>query len=229
MTSTQTHGKQHMRRLASTMMIASVAGYLAFAAGAQAATLTGSINLSDGADSLQIGDATVSGIVCNGTGCGGEMLAVTSSPGGYAGIKIVGAGGGTLLNNTSGRTEDLTLNFEVQSAPGNITGIGLAVGGGTGTVTVGETVVDYNSGSSLANSSGNGHNSSTTLTLSQADNNIYITKDIAVSPASSLLSVTQYFYDVPGSNAVPEPGMFAVFVLAGAGFAVLRRWRRRTA
>ncbi len=52
------------------------------AGGAQASTLTGSINLSDGTDSLQIGGATVSQISCSGTGCGGEMLAVTSSPGG---------------------------------------------------------------------------------------------------------------------------------------------------
>ncbi|MGC8524551.1 MAG: hypothetical protein ACP5M5_09725, partial [Acidibrevibacterium sp.] len=79
-----------MHRMASRMMIASVAGYLALAAGAQASTLTGSINLSDGTDSLQIGDATVSGISCSfkGSSCSsniGEMLAVTSSPGGYAG------------------------------------------------------------------------------------------------------------------------------------------------
>ena len=220
-----------MRRLASTMMIASVAGYLAFAAGAQAATLTGSINLSDGADSLQIGDATISGISCafGRSSCAnniGEMLAVTSSPGGYAGIEITGANGGTLLTNNTSSVEDLGLSFEVQSAPGNITGIGLAVGGGTGTVSVSETVVDYNSGSSLASTSGNGLNSSTTLALSSADNNIYITKDIAVSPSSSLLSVTQYFYDVPGpTNTVPEPGMIGLFGLGLGALFIARRAR----
>ena len=196
------------------------------AGGAQASTLTGSINLSDGTDSLQIGGATVSQISCSGTGCGGEMLAVTSSPGGYAGIEITGANGGTLLTNTSNAVEDLTLNFEVQSAPGNISAIGLAVGGGTGTVSVGESVVDYNSGSSLASTSGNGLNSSTTLTLSSADNNIYITKDIAVSPSSSLLSVTQYFYDVPGpTNTVPEPGMIGLFSLGLGALFIARRAR----
>ncbi len=215
-----------MRRLSSRMMIASVAGCLAMAGGAQASTLTGSINLSDGTDSLQIGDATISGILCSGSGCGGEMLAVTSSPGGYAGIEITGANGGTLLTNSTSSIEDLTLNFEVQSAPGNISAIGLAVGGGTGTVSVGESVVDYNSGSSLASTSGNGLNSSTTLTLSSADNNIYITKDIAVSPSSSLLSVTQYFYDVPGpTNTVPEPGMIGLFSLGLGALFIARRAR----
>ena len=215
-----------MRRLASTMMIASVAGCLAMAGGAQASTLTGSINLNDGTDSLQIGDATISGILCSGSGCGGEMLAVTSSPGGYAGIEITGANGGTLLTNNTSAIEDLTLNFEVQSAPGDISAIGLAVGGGTGTVSVGETVVDYTSGSSLASASGKGLNSSTTLTLSSADNNIYITKDIAVSPSSSLLSVTQYFYDVPGpTNTVPEPATIGLFGLGLGALFIARRAR----
>ncbi len=215
-----------MHRMASRMMIASVAGYLAWAAGAQASTLTGSINLNDSNDSLQIGDATVSGILCAGSGCGGEMLAVTSSPGGYAGIEIVGANGGTLLTNTSGATEDLTLGFEVQSAPGNISGIGLAVGGGTGTTTVSENVTDYNTGTGLAHISGQGLNSTTTLTLSSADNNIYITKDIAVSPNSSLLSVTQYFYDVPGpTNTVPEPATIGLFCLGLGALFFARRAR----
>ncbi len=196
------------------------------AGGAQASTLTGSINLSDGTDSLQIGDATISGILCSGSGCGGEMLAVTSSPGGYAGVEIIGANGGTLLTNTSNAVEDLTVGFEVQSAPGNITGIGLAVGGGTGTVSVNETVIDYNSGSSLASTSGQGLNGSTLLALSSADNNIYITKDIAVSPSSSLLSVTQYFYDVPGpTNTVPEPGMIGLFGLGLGALFIARRAR----
>lgn len=215
-----------MHRMASRMMIASVAGYLAWAAGAQASTLTGSINLNDSTDSLQIGDATVSGISCSGPGCGGEMLAVTSSPGGYAGIEIVGANGGTLLTNTSGATEDLTLGFEVQSAPGNISGIGLAVGGGTGTATVSENVTDYSTGTGLAHISGQGLNSTTTLTLSSADNNIYITKDIAVSPSSSLLSVTQYFYDVPGpTNTVPEPATIGLFCLGLGALFFARRAR----
>ena len=215
-----------MRRLSSRMMIASVLGCLAMAGGAQASTLTGSINLNDGTDSLQIGGATVSQIACSGTGCGGEMLAVTSSPGGYAGVEIIGANGGTLLTNTSNAVEDLTVGFEVQSAPGNITGIGLAVGGGTGTVSVNETVIDYNSGSSLASTSGQGLNGSTLLALSSADNNIYITKDIAVSPSSSLLSVTQYFYDVPGpTNTVPEPGMIGLFGLGLGALFIARRAR----
>ena len=221
-----------MHRMASRMMIASVAGYLAWAVGAQASTLTGSINLNDSTDSLQIGDATVSGISCSfkGNSCSssniGEMLAVTSSPGGYAGIEIVGANGGTLLTNTSGATEDLTLGFEVQSAPGNISGIGLAVGGGTGTTTVSENVTDYNTGTGLAHISGQGLNSTTTLTLSSADNNIYITKDIAVSPSSSLLSVTQYFYDVPGpTNTVPEPATIGLFCLGLGALFFARRAR----
>ncbi|MGC8524867.1 MAG: PEP-CTERM sorting domain-containing protein, partial [Acidibrevibacterium sp.] len=156
----------------------------------------------------------------------GEMLAVTSSPGGYAGVEITGANGGTLLTNTSGATEDLTLGFEVQSAPGNISGIGLAVGGGTGTATVSETVIDYNTGAALANISGQGLNSTTTLTLSSADNNIYITKDIAVSPSSSLLSVTQYFYDVPGpTNTVPEPATIGLFCLGLGALFFARRAR----
>ncbi len=201
------------------------------AGGAQASTLTGSINLNDGTDSLQIGDAMVSTISCSfkGSSCSsniGEMLAVTSSPGGYAGVEIVGANGGTLLTNTSNAVEDLTLSFEVQSAPGNISGIGLAVGGGTGTATVSETVIDYNSGSALANISGQGLNSATTLTLNSADNNIYITKDIAVSPGSSLLSVTQYFYDVPGpTNTVPEPATIGLFCLGLGALFIARRTR----
>lgn len=220
-----------MHRFASRMMIASVAGYLAFAAAAHAATLTGSIDLSDTADSLQIGQATVSGISCTFRGgpCSssvGEILAVTSSPGGYAGIEIVGASGGALLTNTSGATEDLGLSFEVQSSPGTISAIGLVVGGGSGTATVGENVIDYNIGTALANTSNNGLNSSTTLTLASADNNIYITKDIAVSPGSSLISVTQYFYDVPGPvNSVPEPGMIGLFGLGLGALFFARRAR----
>lgn len=215
-----------MHRFASRVIITGVAGYFAFAAAAHAATLTGSIDLTDTADSLQIGQATVSGILCSGAGCGGEMLAVTSSPGGYAGIEIVGASGGALLTNTSGATEDLGLSFEVQSSPGNISAIGLVVGGGSGTATVGESVVDYNTGTALANTSNNGLNSSTTLTLASADNNIYITKDIAVSAGSSLISVTQYFYDVPGPvNSVPEPGMVGLFGLGLGALFFARRAR----
>jgi len=215
-----------MRRLSSRMMIASVAGCLAFAGGAQASTLTGSINLNDGTDSLQIGDATVSNISCSRVGCGGEMLAVRFSPGGYAGVEIVGAHGGALLTNTSGATEDIGLSFEVLSSPMNISSIGLAVGGGTGTVTVSETVKDFTTGSGLAHTAGNGLNSSTTLTLSSADNNIYITKDITVSPSSSLLSATQYFYDVPGPvSSVPEPGTIGLFGLGLGALFFARRAR----
>lgn len=216
-----------MHRFASRVIITGVAGYFAFAAAAHAATLTGSIDLTDTADSLQIGQATVSGISCLGAaGCGGEMLAVTSSPGGYAGIEIVGASGGALLTNTSSGVEDVTVGFEVQSSPGNISAIGLVVGNGSGTATVGESVVDYGIRGDLANTSGNGLNSSTMLTLPSADNNIYITKDIAVYPDSSLISVTQYFYDVPGPvNSVPEPGMIGLFGLGLGALFFARRAR----
>lgn len=220
-----------MHRFASRVIITGVAGYFAFAAAAHAATLTGSIDLTDTADSLQIGQATVSGISCalQGGSCsslGGEILAVTSSPGGYAGIEIVGASGGALLTNTSSSVEDVTVGFEVQSSSGTISAIGLVVGGGSGTATVGETVVDDKHGTGLANTSGNGLNSSTTLTLASADNNIYITKDIAVSPDSSLISVTQYFYDVPGPvNSVPEPGMIGLFGLGLGALFFARRAR----
>ena len=215
-----------MHRLFYGMMIVTAAGCLAFAGSAEASTLTGSINLSDTTDSLQVGDATVSSLLCSGAGCGGEMLAVTSAPGGYAGVKITGANGGTLLTNTSNAVEDLTLNFEVQSSPGDISAIGLTVGSGTGTASVGETVVDFNTSSSLAHIAAQTEGSTTTLTLSSADNNIYITKDIAVSPNSSLLSVTQYFYDVPGPvNSVPEPATIGLFGLGLGALFVARRAR----
>jgi hypothetical protein len=214
-----------MRRLTMKLTIATVAGCFALAAGAQASTLTGSIGLGDSTDSLQIGAATLSNLACSGVGCGGEISAITS-PGGYAGAMITGANGGTLLTNTSSAVEDLTVSFELQSSPGNISSIGLVVGSGTGTATVSETVTDYNTNSSLAHVSGQGIGTTTTLTLANADNNIYITKDISVSPDSSLMSVTQYFYDVPGpSTSVPEPATIGIFGLGLGALFFARRIR----
>jgi hypothetical protein len=43
---------------------------------------------------------------------------------------------------------------------------------------------------------------------------------------SSLLSVTQYFYDVPGpTNTVPEPGMIGLFSLGLGALFIARRAR----
>ena len=217
-----------MRRMTLGLAAAAViAGSVGFGGAARATTLTGSIGLSDSTDSLQIGGITISNISCQSSAfpnscTGGEIAALAGSPAGFV-IQSATSGSSLIVNTSNTSNADITVSFQLVSTPA-VSTIGLGVGNGTGTVNVSENVVDYTSGASLAHYPTNALNSSSTLTLSSSDTNIYITKDISLNPTSSIDSVTQTFPGISGPSLVPEPATIGLFAF---GMVLLGLARRR--